>query len=156
MQTTLIIIKPDAIQRGLAGRIISRIEDKGLKIIGAKMMHMSAELGSKHYAVHKGKPFYNDLLKFMTSSPVMVLAVHGKRVIDTMRQMMGKTTAYQADPGTIRGDFGSSQSYNLIHGSDSEESAKKEIELFFTAEELHPFKRVIEQWIHETTGGEAE
>jgi len=156
MQTTLIILKPDAVQRGLMGRIISRLEDKGLTIIGARMMKISRDLAARHYEVHKGKPFYDGLVNFMTSSPVMVLAVYGKRAIETCRKLMGKTVGYEADPGTIRGDFGSSRSFNLVHGSDGEESAAKELALFFRDDELIEYERVIDRWVVDARGGEPE
>lgn len=156
MQTTLIILKPDAVQRGLMGRIISRFEEKGLTIIGAKMMQITPELAAQHYDVHQGKPFYEGLVSFMTSSPVMVLAVHGNHGIETCRKLMGQTTGYEADPGTIRGDFGSSRSFNLVHGSDSEESAAKELALFFDESELIQYDRVIEQWVVDARSGTPE
>ncbi len=156
METTCIILKPDAVQRGLMGRIISRFEDKGLQIIGAKVMLISEELASRHYAVHKGKPFYNKLLQFMTSSPVLVMAIQGVGAIDVCRKLMGATFGSQADPGTIRGDFGVSNSYNLIHGSDAPESAETEIGLFFDQNELFPYDMAIKGWIYDISGGEPE
>ena len=136
MQSTLVIIKPDAVQRGLSGRIIQRFEDKGLFIIGAKLMKIPAELAGKHYSDHAGKPFYDGLVKFMTSSPVWVLAVRGERAIEVVRTLMGTTDGCEAAPGTIRGDFGSSKGFNLVHGSDSEGAASKELGLFFADGEL--------------------
>ena len=134
METTLIILKPDAVQRGLMGRIISRFEEKGLQIVGAKLMQISPELAAKHYAAHQGKPFYDGLVKFMTSSPVLVLAISGNGAIAICRKMMGATFGSKAEPGTIRGDFGVSNSFNLIHGSDSPEAAAHELNLFFGGE----------------------
>jgi nucleoside-diphosphate kinase len=131
MERTLILFKPDAVQRAICGRILSRFEDKGLKIVGAKMMHISQELATQHYADHQGKPFYDGLVKFMTQSPVMALALQGIGAIAMCRKMMGATFGNDAEPGTIRGDFGSSRSFNLIHGSDSPEAAAKELALFF-------------------------
>ena len=131
METTLIILKPDAVQRGLVGRIIGRFEDKGLQIVALRMMHISPELASEHYAPHRGKPFYDGLVKFMTSSPVYAVALQGIGAIAMCRKMMGATFGADAEPGTIRGDFGSSRSFNLIHGSDSPEAAEKELGLFF-------------------------
>src|SRR5271156_4030794 len=136
MERTLIILKPDAVQRGLCGRILARFEDKGLQIVGAKFMRISPELAGTHYAPHKGKPFYDGLVKFMTSSPVLVLALSGKDAIVITRKMMGATFGSKAEPGSIRGDFGVSNSFNLIHGSDSAESATRELGLFFKPEEL--------------------
>ena len=136
MQNTLIILKPDAVQRGLMGRIISRFEDKGLQVVGAKMMLISPELAARHYEVHQGKPFYEKLVKFMTSSPVLVMVLRGVGAIDISRNLMGATFGSQADPGTIRGDFGESLERNSVHGSDSPGNAEIEIELFFSPDEL--------------------
>ena len=156
METTLIILKPDAIQRSLVGRIISRFEEKGLQIVGAKMMLISPELAAKHYAVHRGKPFYERLLRFITSSPVLVLAVRGVGAIGICRRMMGATFGSDAEPGTIRGDFGVSNSLNLIHGSDGPESAEQELALFFGENEILPYDRSIEGWIYDLSGGKPE
>ena len=147
METTLIILKPDAVQRGLMGQIISRFEDKGLKIVGAKFMRITPDLARQHYAVHEEKPFYGKLVKFMTSGPVMALAVAGAGATAISRNLMGATFGSEASPGTIRGDFGVSQSLNLIHGSDSQESAAKELTLFFKEDELQDYDRAIEPWI---------
>ncbi|MFH1423246.1 MAG: nucleoside-diphosphate kinase [Planctomycetota bacterium] len=136
MERTLIILKPDAIQRRLAGEIISRIEKKGLKIVGMKLMHVDKTLAEKHYEVHKGKPFYNSLVDFIISGPVIVMIIEGSKAIAVMRKIMGKTFGFEAEAGTIRGDFGVSTQFNLIHGSDSEESAKREVSLFFKEQEL--------------------
>ena len=156
MQTTLIILKPDAVQRGLMGRIISRFEDKGLKIAGAKLMLISPELAAKHYKVHEGKPFYEKLVAFITSSPVMAMAVRGNNAIEISRKMMGATFGSNADPGTIRGDFGVSNSFNLIHGSDSPETAEYELALFFGKDELLDMERAIEPWVYDLSGGDPE
>ncbi len=123
MERTLIILKPDAVQRGLCGQILDRFEKKGLQIVGLKFMKIPQALAETHYGPHKGKPFYDGLVKFMTSSPVIVLALYGKDAIAIARKMMGATFGSKAEPGTIRGDFGVSNSFNLIHGSDSPESA---------------------------------
>jgi nucleoside-diphosphate kinase len=155
MQTTLVILKPDAVQRGLMGRIISRFEDKGMTILGAKLMVITPELAGKHYAAHVNKPFYPSLVAFMTSSPVLVLAVKGKQAISTVRAMMGPTTGYEAPPGTIRGDFGSSKTFNLIHGSDSEEAARTEIGIFFSPQEIHDYDRCVGSWVVDMTSGKA-
>jgi len=136
METTLLFIKPDGVQRGLVGRIISRFEDKGLQIVGMKMMLLTRALAEKHYSVHKGKPFYEGLIKYVTSGPIVVMALRGLRAIDVCRKIMGATFGYQAEHGTVRGDFGISGSYNLIHGSDAPESAEKELALYFGANEL--------------------
>ena len=156
METTLIILKPDAVQRGLMGRIISRFEDKGLAIVGAKLMTISQELAAKHYESHKGKPFYDGLVRFMTSSPVLVLAVRGVGAIAISRSMMGATFGSKAEAGTIRGDFGVSNSFNLIHGSDSPEAAERELGLFFGAGEIQKLDRAVEGWVYDLSGGEPE
>lgn len=149
MQTSLIILKPDAIQRGLAGQILQRFERKGLRIVGAKLMLVPKALAEKHYAEHKGKPFYDGLLKFVTSSPVMVLAIQGLEAVTVCRTLIGATNGRKADPGTIRGDFGMSGGFNLVHGSDSVESAERELALWFTKEELADTDRTIEQWVYD-------
>ncbi|MFG0328933.1 MAG: nucleoside-diphosphate kinase [Phycisphaerales bacterium] len=156
METTLIILKPDAVQRGLMGRIISRFEDKGLQVVGARLMMITSELAAKHYESHKGKPFYEGLVRFMTSSPVLVLALRGVGAIAISRKMMGATFGSNADPGTIRGDFGVSNSFNLIHGSDSPEAAERELKLFFPAGEILNWSRANEEWVYDLSGGEPE
>ena len=156
MERTLIILKPDAVQRGLCGRILARFEDKGLQIVGAKFMRISQELAQTHYAPHKGKPFYDGLVKFMTSSPVLVLALAGKDAIVITRKMMGATFGSKADPGTIRGDFGVSNSFNLIHGSDSAESAQRELNLFFKPDELLDWTPAIQGWVYDMARGTPE
>lgn len=156
METTLIILKPDAVQRGLMGRIITRFEDKGFQIVGCKMMKISQNLAERHYESHKGKPFYDGLVGFMTSSPVLVLALRGVGAIDMSRKIMGATFGSKAEPGTIRGDFGVSNSFNLIHGSDSPEAAARELELFFDDAELHDLNRAIEGWVYDMSGGAPE
>lgn len=156
METTLIILKPDAVQRGLMGRIIARFEDKGFQIVGCKMMKISQHLAERHYEAHKGKPFYDGLVRFMTSSPVLVMALRGVGAIDMSRKMMGATFGSKADPGTIRGDFGVSNSFNLIHGSDSPEAANRELDLFFEDDEILDIDRAIESWVYDMSGGEPE
>ena len=156
MEQTLIIFKPDAVQRGLIGRIMSRFEDKGLKVIGAKFMQISPELAAVHYEVHQERPFYAGLVDFMTSSPVMVLALEGVGAIAMCRCMMGATFGSQADAGTIRGDFGVSNSFNLIHGSDSPEAAERELDLFFQEGEILDWNRASEGWIYDLSGEEPE
>ena len=156
MERTLIILKPDAIQRGLTGKILTRFEEKGLQVVGIKMVMISEELAAKHYAPHKGKPFYEGLVRFMTSSPVVVLALQGKGVIDVARKMMGATFGFKAEPGTIRGDFGVSSSFNLIHGSDSPDSAKAELALWFKPEELHTFDLAKRVWTYDFSKGNPE
>jgi nucleoside-diphosphate kinase len=156
MERTLIIFKPDAVQRGLCGQILSRFEQKGLQLIGMKLMKIPAQLAETHYEPHKGKPFYPGLVKFMTSSPVIVLALAGKDAINIARKMMGKTFGSQAEPGTIRGDFGVSNSFNLIHGSDSPESAARELGLFFKSDELIDWTPASQGWVYDMSKGTAE
>lgn len=149
MERTLIILKPDAIQRALCGEIIGRFERKGLQIVGAKLMKIPAQLAETHYEPHKGKPFYPGLVKFMTSSPVLVLALAGKDAIAIARKMMGATFGSKAEPGTIRGDYGVSNSFNLIHGSDAPEAAQRELNLFFKPEELLDWTPVGQAWVYD-------
>ncbi len=156
METTLIILKPDAVQRGLMGRILSRFEDKGLQVVGCKLMQISQQLAATHYEAHKTKPFYAGLVKFMTSSPVLVLAIKGNGAITICRNMMGATFGSKAAPGTIRGDFGVSNSFNLIHGSDSPEAAERELSLFFAKGEVLTFDRAITSWVYDLSGGKPE
>lgn len=156
METTLIILKPDAVQRGLVGRIVTRFEEKGLEIVGAKLMRISPELAAKHYESHAGKPFYAGLVRFMTGSPVVVLALRGVGAIAISRSMMGATFGSKAAAGTIRGDFGASNSFNLIHGSDSPEAAERELSLFFAAGELVESERAISTWVYDWSGGSPE
>lgn len=156
METTLIILKPDAVQRGLCGRIIARFEDKGLQLVGAKMMLISPELAARHYEAHRERPFYAGLVRFMTSSPVVVLALRGVGAIAVCRQMMGATFGSKAEAGTIRGDFGVSNSFNLIHGSDSPEAAERELELFFRPDEVGGWERAQEGWIYDCSGRQPE
>ncbi|MGD0462718.1 MAG: nucleoside-diphosphate kinase [Tepidisphaeraceae bacterium] len=156
MERSLIILKPDALQRGLCGQIIDRFERKGLQIVGAKLMKISQALAETHYSPHKDKPFYEGLVRFMTSSPVVVLALAGKDAVAISRKMMGATFGSKAEPGTIRGDFGVSNSFNLIHGSDSVESAQRELELFFKAEELLEWMPAIQSWVYDFSKGQPE
>src|SRR3954466_13378838 len=156
MDRTLIILKPDAIQRNLSGEIISRFEKKGLQIVGMKLMKISPQLAETHYEAHKARPFYPGLVKFMTSSPVMVIALAGKDVIAIARNMMGATFGSKAAPGTIRGDFGVSNSFNLIHGSDSPEAAQRELGLFFRPEELLEWTPTIQPWVYDLSKGQPE
>jgi nucleoside-diphosphate kinase len=131
MERTLILLKPDAVQRGLCGKLVSRFEEKGLKIVAMTFMKITPELAAKHYEAHKERPFYPGLVKFMTSSPVVALCLEGNNAIKVCRTLMGATNSAEAAPGTMRGDFGMSRSYNLVHGSDGPEAAVKEIGLFF-------------------------
>lgn len=156
MEKTLIILKPDALQRGLAGRIITRFEEKGFQIVAMKQMLVSRELAEKHYAVHKEKPFYSRLVTYITSSPVLVMVLQAINAIAVSRKMMGATFGSKAEPGTIRGDFGLSNSFNLIHGSDSPEAAAFEIGLYFKPDELQRFERASEKWIYDMSGSTPE
>jgi len=156
VETTLIILKPDAVQRGLMGRILSRFEDKGLQIVGCKMIQISQHMAERHYESHKGKPFYDGLVAFMTSSPVLVLAIRGVGAIGICRKMMGATFGSNAEAGTIRGDFGVSNSFNLIHGSDSPEAASREIEIFFGEDQILDWDRAGEKWVYDLSGGAPE
>jgi len=156
MEKTLIILKPDAVQRGLCGQILDRLEKKGFQVIGMKMMQIPLATAETHYGPHKGKPFYDGLVKFMTSSPVIVLALQAKDAIAISRKLMGATFGGRAEPGTIRGDFGASNAFNLIHGSDSTESAEREMKLFFKAGELVEWTPTIQQWVYDFSKGVAE
>ena len=149
MERTLFIIKPDAVQRGLIGDIVARLERRGLKIVAMKMMQISKELASRHYAVHAGKPFYEGLVAYITSAPVVVLAVEGKRAIEVVRATMGATNPVQAAPGTIRADFSVEIGRNLVHGSDGPETAAFELGLFFSADEILSWERAADRWIQE-------
>jgi len=149
MERTLFIIKPDAVQRGLIGDIVARLERRGLKIVAMKMMQISKELASRHYAVHAGKPFYEGLVAYITSAPVVVLAVEGKRAIEAVRATMGATNPVQAASGTIRADFSMEIGRNLVHGSDGPETAAFELGLFFSADEILSWERATDRWIQE-------
>ncbi len=148
-ERTFALLKPDAIQRGLAGPILGRFERRGLKIVGLKMMRVSRQLAESYYAEHKGKAFYEPLMAYITSGPVIAMVLEGDGAVAIVRKMMGKTNSAEAEPGTIRGDFALTIGRNVIHGSDSLESAKREIGFFFEAEELHDYKRVDEACLRE-------
>jgi nucleoside-diphosphate kinase len=149
MQKTLVIIKPDGVQRRLIGKIINRFEEKGLEIVGLKMTVISEELVKEHYSVHVGRDYYEKLVKFMTSGPVVMMVLRGKKAIEVTRILMGSTFGHEAEPGTIRGDFAISKRFNLIHGSDSEESAEKEISLFFGNGDLIQNDQSGLKWIYD-------
>ncbi len=146
-QRTLVLLKPDAVNRRLVGEIISRFERKGLKIVAMKMLWMSREMAEKHYEVHRGKPFYESLIDYITSAPIFAMVLEGDNAISVVRKMMGKTNGQEAEPGTIRGDYSMSVQNNLVHGSDSEESAKREVALFFSESEILEYRLVDEVWI---------
>jgi nucleoside-diphosphate kinase len=147
MERTLILFKPDAVQRRLSGRLLTRLEDKGLKIVGLKMLRVTKELSAKHYAEHVSKPFYPLLEEFLTSGPVVALVAEGPQAVAVVRGMMGPTNGAQAAPGTIRGDFGVSRQMNLMHGSDSIEAAQKEIAVYFKPEELVSYEATLGGWV---------
>ena len=149
MEKTLVLVKPDGVQRGLIGTVIGRIESKGLKIAGLKLIHVSEELAKEHYGEHVDRPFFGDLVSFITSSPVVALAVEGDNAVSVVRTLMGVTNPQEASPGTIRGDFGMTIGMNLVHGSDSVESAERELNLFFDKNEVLDYVREIDTWIIE-------
>ncbi len=147
MERTFIILKPDCLQRGIAGEIISRFEKKGLKIVAMKLSLVAKEKAEYHYAEHKEKPFFGELVGFITSSPVVLMVVEGDDAIKMARKLSGATKAIDAEPGTIRGDFVIHTGQNVVHTSDSPESAKREIDNFFDAKEIVSYKREIDKWI---------
>jgi nucleoside-diphosphate kinase len=149
VERTLIIIKPDAIQRGLIGPIVTRFERRGLRIAGMKLIHIDRALAERHYAVHEGKPFYEPLIQYITSAPVVVMVLEGNHAIDIARRTMGATNPAEAAPGTIRADFGLEIGRNLVHGSDGPETAAFEVPLFFAEHELLSYKRDADRWIFE-------
>jgi nucleoside-diphosphate kinase len=150
MERTFIAIKPDAVQRGLIGQIIERFEQKGFKLIGLKLMHVSREMAEEHYGEHRAKPFFGGLVEFITSGPIVAMAWEGQNVVESARKMMGATNPKEAAPGTIRGDFSVDLGRNVIHGSDSVESAERELKIFFKHEELlSGWSRSSEGWVYE-------
>lgn len=149
MERTLVIVKPDGVQRGLIGEIINRLERRGLKIVGLKMIRITEALARRHYGVHEGKPFFPGLIQYITSAPVVVMVVEGKKAIEVVRNTLGATNPANAAPGTIRADFAVEIGRNLVHGSDSPETAAFEIPLFFREEELVSWERSTDRWIME-------
>jgi len=147
MERTLVLLKPDALQRRLVGPIIARFEAKGLTIVGMKLLQVPRDLAARHYAEHVGKPFYEELVSFITSAPVIALVVEGPQAIAAVRALMGKTNPFDAAPGTIRGDFGLSVGMNLVHGSDSPAAAVREIPLFFSPEEILTYSMADAAWL---------
>ena len=147
MERTLVLVKPDGVQRSLVGEIIARFERKGLKLVGLRLMHVPAELAERHYAVHAGKHFYAGLIEFITSGPVAAVALEGPDAIATVRRMVGRTMPNEAEPGTIRGDLGISGLRNLIHASDAPETAVAELDLWFGADALVDYGREIDAWV---------
>lgn len=148
-EQTFVMIKPDAVQRGLIGNIISRFEKKGIKLVAMKLVSVNKELAEKHYGVHKGKPFFEPTVKYITSSPVVALVLEGENVIEIVRLMMGKTNPVEAAPGTIRGDYGQFIGRNIVHGSDGPDTAEFEINLWFSEQELARYERIDEPWLIE-------
>ncbi len=149
MERTLILVKPDGVQRGLMGEIISRFERRGLKLLGMKFMQVTPELAETHYGIHKGRPFYDALVEYITSAPVVAMAWEGNNAIAAARNTIGATNPVEAGAGTIRGDFGMEIGRNLVHGSDSPENGVKEVGYFFSSDELVEWDRVTESWIRE-------
>lgn len=149
MERTLVLVKPDAMQRGLAGEILSRLERRGLKLAGLKLMRVSDVLARQHYAEHEGKPFFEGLITYITSSPIIAAVFEGSGAIQATRNTLGKTNPVNADPGTIRGDLGLETGRNLVHGSDSEDSAAREIAFFFADDELLAYPRDVDRWVFE-------
>jgi nucleoside-diphosphate kinase len=149
VEKTFVMVKPDGVQRGLTGEIISRLERRGLKLVAAKFMTVRVELAEKHYSIHKGKPFYDGLIKYITASPVMAMVWEGPDAVVAVRQTMGATRPTEAAPGSVRHDFGLEVGRNLTHASDSVENGIKEIELWFAPEELVSWNRATDAWIFE-------
>ena len=149
MERTFLMIKPDGVQRNLVGEIIQRLENKGFTLVGLKLMSVSQELAEKHYDVHKERPFFNTLVDFIISSPVVAMVWEGEGVVASARQIIGATNPLSSNPGTIRGDFGISIGRNLIHGSDAIETAEREISLWFKEEELCSWENTMKTWLYE-------
>jgi nucleoside-diphosphate kinase len=149
IERTLVLIKPDALQRGLAGEILSRLERRGLKVLALRLRRMDEALARRHYAEHEGKPFLESLVRFITSGPLIAAVFEGPNAIEVVRRVMGATDPQHAEPGTIRGDLGLYIQNNLIHGSDSPEAAKREIALFFDENEMVSWERDVDRWVFE-------
>jgi len=148
-ERTFVMIKPDGVQRGFVGEIVGRFEKKGLKLVAMKLVSVSKELAEKHYGVHKDKPFFKPTVKYITSSPVVAMVLEGNNAIELVRTMMGKTNPQEAAMGTIRGDYGQFIGRNIVHGSDSSETAKFEINLWFKPEEIAGYTRIDDEWLTE-------
>ncbi len=147
IERTLVLVKPDGVQRGLAGRILARYEERGLKIVGLKLVKVDRDLAERHYAVHRGKPFFAGLVEFITSAPLVALALEGPNAVGLVRTMNGATNPANADPGTVRGDLAVEMGQNLVHASDSAETAAAELALWFRPEELLSYEREIDRWV---------
>jgi nucleoside-diphosphate kinase len=154
LERTLVMLKPDAVQRGFVGRILARFEAKGLKIVALKLARVDRALAERQYASHKGKDFYEPLIRFITSAPVVFVVLEGKGAVAVARKMMGATFGPNAEPGTIRGDFGMSNRFNLIHGSDTPEAAQREIAIFFRPEELIDWQPAAQPWVYDFSTGD--
>ena len=150
MEKTLVLVKPDGVQRGLIGEVISRFENRGLKLIGLKLMHVTEELAGQHYNEHTERPFFPSLVNFITSGPIIAMAWEGENAIGIVRQTMGTTNPVEASPGTIRGDLAINIGRNVVHGSDGPESAERELNLFFTSGEILDYSRSTDSWITES------
>ncbi len=150
MERTLVLVKPDGVQRALVGEVISRLERRGLKIAGLKLLQMSRQLAERHYGTHKSKPFFPGLVGFITSGPIVAIVLEGKGAVQVVRTLMGETDPQKSAPGTIRGDLALEIGMNIIHGSDSVETAKKEIRLFFSPEEIVDYTRTVDKWVIES------
>ncbi len=148
-QRTLVLVKPDGVQRGLIGEIVRRLEGRGLKLMALKMIRITPELAGRHYAEHKGKPFFDGLVKFITSGPVVTMIWEGREAVTVVRTLMGSTDPLKAAPGTVRGDLALDLGMNLIHGSDSPQRAEVEVDLFFKPDEIHDYVRTADRWIVE-------
>jgi len=148
-QRTLVLVKPDGVQRGLIGEIVRRLEGRGLKLMALKMIRITPELAGRHYAEHKGKPFFDGLVKFITSGPVVAMIWEGREAVTVVRTLMGSTDPLKAAPGTVRGDLALDLGMNLIHGSDSPQRAEVEVDLFFKPDEIHDYVRTADRWIVE-------
>jgi len=146
-ERTLVLIKPDGVQRLLTGRILARYEDRGLKLVGLKLIHVSRELAEQHYAVHREKPFFGGLVDFITSAPLVAAVLEGPNAIAVVRAMNGATRPHEAEPGSIRGDFALETAQNLVHASDGAETAASEVALWFRPEELLEYDREIDRWV---------
>lgn len=149
METTFLMVKPDGVQRGLIGKIVSKLEEKGLRIVAMKMRCIDEATASEHYAEHEGKDFYKPLLNYITSGPVVAMAIRGDSAISVVRKMVGKTDPKEALPGTIRGDYGIEIGRNIVHAADSKESAERELDIFFDEKDYLDYSRVEEDWIYE-------
>ena len=150
MSRTLVLLKPDAVQRSLVGEVTARLERRGLKIVGMKLMQVSDDLARKHYSEHDGKPFFRGLVQFITSCPIVAMVLDGENAVQLVRATVGSTNPADSAPGSIRGDYGMTVGMNLVHGSDSDESAKREIDLFFSPNEILSYERGIDQWVTES------